>query len=364
MGRVLVVDDEPDVLLLCRLNLQQRGHELLEAADGSTALALARDRHPDVIVLDLMLPGISGYDVLEALQRDEETTDIPVLVLTAKSLRADRERSHGLGRVRLPHEAVPAERALRDGGLARRSGCGSVSTALRRSELSGLVLSEDDERRRSRASMAPSPRGRPADRSTGTPPRYSSESSCASASVLRPLSSTTEVDDRVDDRLVGRVAWRPPPRDSSPTSTSISWKVRRVARPRRPVQDLDEDPFWLGTIDACGDRLGVGDPARCGAWWSRRAGPRPRRRRSRSRARRHLRSRARARSRAARYPDSRRASYRPRPAVPADRPARSSPALRGEPRGLRRSGTVVAPPAHAAGAGPASGRRPRPPGDR
>ena len=97
MGRVLVVDDEPDVLLLCRLNLQQRGHEMLEAADGSTALAIARDRHPDVIVLDLMLPGISGYDVLEALQRDEETTDIPVLVLTAKSLRADRERSHGLG---------------------------------------------------------------------------------------------------------------------------------------------------------------------------------------------------------------------------------------------------------------------------
>jgi CheY-like chemotaxis protein len=97
MGRVLVVDDEPDVLLLCRLNLQQRGHELLEAADGSTALELARDRHPDVIVLDLMLPGISGYDVLEALQRDAGTTDIPVLVLTAKSLRADRERSHGLG---------------------------------------------------------------------------------------------------------------------------------------------------------------------------------------------------------------------------------------------------------------------------
>lgn len=97
MGRVLVVDDEPDVLLLCRLNLQQRGHELLEAADGSTALEIARDLHPDVIVLDLMLPGISGYDVLEALQRDTETTDIPVLVLTAKSLRADRERSHGLG---------------------------------------------------------------------------------------------------------------------------------------------------------------------------------------------------------------------------------------------------------------------------
>jgi CheY-like chemotaxis protein len=97
MGRVLVVDDEPDVLLLCRLNLQQRGHELLEATDGSTALELARERHPDAIVLDLMMPGMNGYEVLETLQQDERTSDIPVLVLTAKSLRADRDRSHSLG---------------------------------------------------------------------------------------------------------------------------------------------------------------------------------------------------------------------------------------------------------------------------
>lgn len=97
MGRVLVVDDEPDVLLLCRLNLQQRGHELLEATDGSTALQLALERHPDVVVLDLMMPGMNGYEVLETLQQDERTSDIPVLVLTAKSLRADRERSHRLG---------------------------------------------------------------------------------------------------------------------------------------------------------------------------------------------------------------------------------------------------------------------------
>ena len=97
MSRVLVVDDEPDVLLLCRLNLQQRGHELLEASTGSVALELARERHPDVIVLDLMLPGMTGYEVLETLKGDEQTSAIPVLVLTAKSLRADRERSHGLG---------------------------------------------------------------------------------------------------------------------------------------------------------------------------------------------------------------------------------------------------------------------------
>ena len=97
MGRVLVVDDEPDVLLLCRLNLQQRGHELLEASEGTRALELAKERHPDVIVLDLMLPGMTGYDVLETLKGDPATSEIPVLVLTAKSLRADRERSQGMG---------------------------------------------------------------------------------------------------------------------------------------------------------------------------------------------------------------------------------------------------------------------------
>ena len=97
MGRVLVVDDEPDVLLLCRLNLQQRGHELLEAPDGTTALQVARAQRPDAIVLDLMLPGMDGYEVLETLRGDPLTASIPVLVLTAKSLRADRERSHGLG---------------------------------------------------------------------------------------------------------------------------------------------------------------------------------------------------------------------------------------------------------------------------
>ena len=97
MSRVLVVDDEADVLLLCRLNLQQRGHEVLEASEGSRALELAEDRHPDVIVLDLMLPGMTGYEVLETLKQNEQTSDIPILVLTAKSLRADRDRSHGLG---------------------------------------------------------------------------------------------------------------------------------------------------------------------------------------------------------------------------------------------------------------------------
>jgi|SRR5688572_5203491 two-component system phosphate regulon response regulator PhoB len=97
MARVLVVDDEPDVLLLCRLNLEQRGHQVLEAPNGDEALDLAREGGPDLVVLDLMLPGIDGYQVLQALRADDRTSGIPVLVLTAKSLQADRERSRQLG---------------------------------------------------------------------------------------------------------------------------------------------------------------------------------------------------------------------------------------------------------------------------
>lgn len=97
MSRVLVVDDEPDVLLLCRLNLEQRGHEVLEAPNGQVALELARERLPDIVILDLMLPGIDGYEVMRTLRADPDTADLRVLVLTAKSLRADRERSQDLG---------------------------------------------------------------------------------------------------------------------------------------------------------------------------------------------------------------------------------------------------------------------------
>jgi two-component system alkaline phosphatase synthesis response regulator PhoP len=121
MGRVLVVDDEPDVLLLCRLNLEQRGHQVLEAPNGDVALERTRESVPDLIVLDLMLPGIDGYQVLEALAKDAETSRIPVVVLTAKSLQADRDRSRELGAAAfltkpfLPDELCElVDRVLRD----------------------------------------------------------------------------------------------------------------------------------------------------------------------------------------------------------------------------------------------------------
>jgi DNA-binding response OmpR family regulator len=92
MARILVVDDEPDVLLLCRVNLQHAGHDVLEASDGEQGLALAMSEVPDAIVLDLMLPQMDGYGVLFHLLADERTRDIPVLVLTAKAQREDRVR--------------------------------------------------------------------------------------------------------------------------------------------------------------------------------------------------------------------------------------------------------------------------------
>jgi CheY-like chemotaxis protein len=97
MERVLVVDDEPDVLLLCRLNLEQQGFDVLEASNGRSALELLRDERPDVVVLDLMMPGMNGYDVLEAIRADELLRKTPILVLTAKSLQADRERTAEMG---------------------------------------------------------------------------------------------------------------------------------------------------------------------------------------------------------------------------------------------------------------------------
>ncbi len=95
--RVLVIDDEPDVLLLCRMNLQFAGHEVLEAADGERGLELAKTGHPDLIVLDIMLPNVDGLTVLRELSRNSVTRDTPVVLLTAKVQREDQLRGWQAG---------------------------------------------------------------------------------------------------------------------------------------------------------------------------------------------------------------------------------------------------------------------------
>lgn len=112
MSRVLVIDDEPDVLLLCKLNLEHAGHEVIEAQEGARGLILAREEHPDVVVLDLMLPWVNGYQILAALQEDEATRDLPVVILTAKSQVEDRLRCWEDGASEFVTKPFPPEELL------------------------------------------------------------------------------------------------------------------------------------------------------------------------------------------------------------------------------------------------------------
>ena len=96
-GRVLVVDDEEGIRVLCRVNLELGGYEVLEAADGFTALEVARTQRPDLIFLDIMMPRMDGWEVLEQLKEDAATASIPVVLLTARTSEEDQIRGWGEG---------------------------------------------------------------------------------------------------------------------------------------------------------------------------------------------------------------------------------------------------------------------------
>ncbi|MGH2922262.1 MAG: response regulator [Gaiellaceae bacterium] len=96
---MLIVDDEQAIRLVCRVNLRTAGFETLEASDGATALALARSERPDLILLDIMLPGLDGWSVAEELAATEETREIPIVFLSARSDRGDVRRGYDLGGV-------------------------------------------------------------------------------------------------------------------------------------------------------------------------------------------------------------------------------------------------------------------------
>ena len=99
MTTVLVVDDEAPIRLLCRVNLEAEGMTVLEAADGEQGLELARAQLPDVVLLDVMMPGRSGWEVAEELLADEETSGIPIIFLTARAEIRDRAKGIDLGGV-------------------------------------------------------------------------------------------------------------------------------------------------------------------------------------------------------------------------------------------------------------------------
>jgi DNA-binding response OmpR family regulator len=89
---ILVVDDEDDILLLCRVNLEFEGYRVATASSGVEGLELARELRPSMILLDVMMPSMDGWHVLEALKADSETSSIPVVMLTARVQGEDQMR--------------------------------------------------------------------------------------------------------------------------------------------------------------------------------------------------------------------------------------------------------------------------------
>jgi CheY-like chemotaxis protein len=97
MKTILLADDEENLRTLVRTTLDQPGYRILESEDGAAALELARRERPDVVVLDWMMPGMTGMEVLTALRRDQATARIPIILLTAKGQRADHQQAVASG---------------------------------------------------------------------------------------------------------------------------------------------------------------------------------------------------------------------------------------------------------------------------
>lgn len=127
--RILVVDDEADIVALVAYHLAKAGYRVSTASNGSDALVAARQEHPALIVLDVMLPGLSGYDVLEQLRGSEATRDVAVLMLTAR--REESDRIGGLTRGAddyLTKPFSPQELVLRVAAILRRLNAPAVGS--------------------------------------------------------------------------------------------------------------------------------------------------------------------------------------------------------------------------------------------
>lgn len=119
---VLIVEDESDLVTLLEYNLGKEGYDVLAAEDGEEGLFLARQHQPDVLLLDWMLPRLSGLDMCRQLRKDRETRDIPILMLTAKAEETDKVRGLDSGAddyIAKPFS--PAELVARIRAVMRRS---------------------------------------------------------------------------------------------------------------------------------------------------------------------------------------------------------------------------------------------------
>jgi DNA-binding response OmpR family regulator len=136
--KVLVVDDEAPIRLLCRVNLEAEGMDVVEASDGETGLESAKAEQPDVVLLDVMMPGMDGWQVAERLVDDAETAEIPLVFLTARAELRDRARGLELGGVDyITKPFNPTELAKVVEGLLERVRRGERD-ALRREKIAEL----------------------------------------------------------------------------------------------------------------------------------------------------------------------------------------------------------------------------------
>jgi CheY-like chemotaxis protein len=95
--RILVCDDDPVILRLLQVNLELEGYEVLLAPHGEKAVEIALEQHPDLVILDIMMPRMDGYQTCERIKSQEETSDIPIVFLSAKAQQSDVEKGKSFG---------------------------------------------------------------------------------------------------------------------------------------------------------------------------------------------------------------------------------------------------------------------------
>jgi CheY-like chemotaxis protein len=94
---ILVADDDPDILSIVSMSLEAQGYTVHKAVNGREAVDLAREHHPDLLLLDMMMPELSGYEAVGELKGDPATSDIPIVGLSAKAMASDMERASDAG---------------------------------------------------------------------------------------------------------------------------------------------------------------------------------------------------------------------------------------------------------------------------
>lgn len=144
MPKILIVEDEPDIVELLAYNLHQAGFETITAFNGEDALRHANTKPPDLVLLDVLLPGVDGLEVCRMLKRDPTTADIPVIMLTAKGEKTDKIVGLELGAddyVTKPFS--PREVVLRIRAVQRRMEETRTSTAVKQLRIHDLVIDLD-----------------------------------------------------------------------------------------------------------------------------------------------------------------------------------------------------------------------------